>query len=204
MEESHSFLVLAHRSIFVWRAGSDGRYQLNIPIPVAPMTSNQHRVKMPASVGNWTAVCWSDPKTLMASSSWGELISWDLSSGSKKKPTCKLLHAHHTRGLFCIANVPRKTPKEEENWRESTPLVEKFLSVYWKNTFKERITINFLFTYRNSTFATRAKIYIFVVGTTRGQIYFTDNEKSSMDDDDERKSKQNIKALTFNRNGFLQ
>ncbi|XP_043268004.1 gem-associated protein 5 [Venturia canescens] len=109
--------------VFVWRAGSDGRYELNIPMPVAPMNSSQHRVKMPASVGNWTAVCWSQPKTLMVSSSWGELISWDLTSGAKNQPTCKLLHAHHTRGLFCIADVPRKAPTEEKTWRNSSPTI---------------------------------------------------------------------------------
>lgn len=107
--------------MFVWRAGGDGRYQLEIPVPVKPLDSNQHRAKLGSTAGNWTAVCWAEPKLLLASSSWGELISWDFTMGAKGKPMCKLVHANHVRGLFCIANVPSKVSTEEENWRESKP-----------------------------------------------------------------------------------
>ena len=105
------------RSIFIWRAGGDGRYEQTISLPVGPIDSQQHRSKLSASVGNWITVHWVTPKLLLTSSVWGELISWDLSTMVKGKPTCKLIHAYHNRGLFCIAHVPNSQENITENWR---------------------------------------------------------------------------------------
>lgn len=106
-----------YRSIFIWKAGGDGRYEMTISLPLAPLNSNQHRSKLNASVGNWVVVHWIEPKLLLTSSSWGELISWDLSTIIKGKPGVKLIHAHHSRGLFCIAHEPHTQDISKENWR---------------------------------------------------------------------------------------
>ncbi|XP_078046192.1 gem nuclear organelle associated protein rigor mortis isoform X2 [Augochlora pura] len=105
------------RSIYIWRAGGDGRYEMTISLPVNPIVSSQHRSKLNLSVGNWITVHWIEPKLLLTSSSWSELISWDLSTMTKGKPICKLVHAHHKRGLFCIAHVPGLQEDLPEDWR---------------------------------------------------------------------------------------
>lgn len=105
------------RSIFIWKAGGDGRYEMTISLPSAPLNSQQHRSKLNASVGNWVVVHWIEPRLLLTSSCWGELISWDLSTMIKGKPNVKVIHAYHSRGLFCIAHVPNTQDISEENWR---------------------------------------------------------------------------------------
>ncbi|XP_015605680.1 gem-associated protein 5 isoform X2 [Cephus cinctus] len=105
------------RSIFIWKAGSDGRYETEIILPTGPMDSQRHRSKLGTASGGWTTVCWVDPNRLLSSSSWGELISWKLSAATKKKPTCELIHASHARGLFCIAHIPSVKSSEDESWR---------------------------------------------------------------------------------------
>ncbi|XP_043264591.1 gem-associated protein 5-like [Colletes gigas] len=105
------------RSIFIWKAGGDGRYELTISLPTTPLDSKQHRSKLNASVGTWIALCWVEPNLLLTSAYWGELLSWNLSTMPKGKPTSKMIHAHHNRGLFCIAHVPTIQTNAVENWR---------------------------------------------------------------------------------------
>ncbi|KAL6264530.1 hypothetical protein P5V15_004637 [Pogonomyrmex californicus] len=116
------------RSIFIWRAGRDGRYEIQLNLPHLPLTgSYQNKSKLSAATGAWIAVCWAEPKVLLTSSLWGELLSWDLST-NKEKPLYKLLHTFHNRGLFCIASVPKNDEdeddltKESENWRTDSEL----------------------------------------------------------------------------------
>ncbi|XP_076292117.1 gem nuclear organelle associated protein rigor mortis isoform X2 [Lasioglossum baleicum] len=103
------------RAIYIWRAGKDGRYETTISLPPVPIVTCQHRSKL--NVGNWITVHWTEPKLLFTSSSYGELISWDFSTITKGKPACKLVHAHHIRGLFCIAHVPEKQENVVDDWR---------------------------------------------------------------------------------------
>ncbi|XP_017790259.1 PREDICTED: gem-associated protein 5 [Habropoda laboriosa] len=105
------------RSVFIWKTGGDGRYEMTISLPGGPLDSHQHRSKLNPSVGNWVVVHWIEPKLLLTSSQWGELISWNLSTMIKGKPTVKLIHANHNRGLFCIASVPNIEKTSEEDWR---------------------------------------------------------------------------------------
>nr|XP_033335076.1 gem-associated protein 5-like [Megalopta genalis]XP_033335077.1 gem-associated protein 5-like [Megalopta genalis]XP_033335078.1 gem-associated protein 5-like [Megalopta genalis]XP_033335079.1 gem-associated protein 5-like [Megalopta genalis]XP_033335080.1 gem-associated protein 5-like [Megalopta genalis] len=105
------------RSIYIWRAGGDGRYEMTISLPVNPIVPCQHRSKLSSGVGNWITVHWIEPKLLLTSSSWSELISWDFSTMTKGKPNRKLVHAHHKRGLFCIAHVPDLQEDLPEDWR---------------------------------------------------------------------------------------
>lgn len=107
------------RSVFIWRAGRDGRYETVINMPNVPLVSISHKGKLntltATGTGTWISVCWIEPKVLLTSSLWGELLSWDLST-NKTKPTCKLFHTYHNRGLFCIAAVP-KNDTISNNWR---------------------------------------------------------------------------------------
>nr|XP_031838451.1 gem-associated protein 5-like isoform X1 [Nomia melanderi] len=105
------------RSIYIWKAGGDGRYETMISLPVNPIDTRQHRSKLNSTVGNWITIRWIEPKLLLASSLWGELISWDLSIMTKGKPTCKLIHACHSRGLFCIAHISNLQENLLEDWR---------------------------------------------------------------------------------------
>lgn len=100
--------------MFIWKAGGDGRYETVINLPHAPFPSSSHKSKL-GTTGTYIAVCWVEPRVLLTSSLWGELLSWDLPT-NKSKPTCKLFHAHHSRGLFCIAAVP-KNDSISDNWR---------------------------------------------------------------------------------------
>ncbi|XP_029169359.1 gem-associated protein 5-like [Nylanderia fulva] len=107
------------RSVFIWRAGRDGRYETVINMPNLPLVNTCHKGKINTTTGTgtgtWIAVCWIEPKVLLTSSLWGELLSWDLSTNNTK-PTCKLFHTYHTRGLFCIAAAP-KNDTASDNWR---------------------------------------------------------------------------------------
>ncbi|XP_076752197.1 gem-associated protein 5-like isoform X2 [Xylocopa sonorina] len=105
------------RSIFIWKAGGDGRYEITISLPALPFDSQQHKSKLNVSVGNWIVINWIEPKLLLTSSYWGELISHDLSTIKKSKPNVKLIHGYHNRGLFCIASVPTIQETLIEDWR---------------------------------------------------------------------------------------
>ncbi|XP_076393217.1 gem nuclear organelle associated protein rigor mortis [Megachile rotundata] len=105
------------RSVFIWRAGGDGRYEMTISLPATPLDLHHHRTKSTSSGSNWTVVHWMEPKLLLTNSHWGELISWDLSTISKHKPISKLIHACHGTGLFCISHVPIIQENLVENWR---------------------------------------------------------------------------------------
>jgi len=94
------------RSVFIWRAGRDGRYETVINMPSVPFMASTHKSKLSGTTGIWIAVCWAEPNLLLTSSLWGELLSWDLSS-NKDKPEYKLFHTFHNRGLFSIATVPK-------------------------------------------------------------------------------------------------
>ncbi|KAG7201057.1 hypothetical protein KM043_017605 [Ampulex compressa] len=108
------------RSIFIWRAGGDGRYETQILVPAVPVSSGQHRSKLNASAGSWTVVHWMESKLLLGSSSWGELLSWDLTSNTTKgKYPCKLIHAQHGRGLFSIAHVHESLEQRENSHSRS-------------------------------------------------------------------------------------
>jgi len=99
-----SFFIF--RSVFIWRAGRDGRYETVINIPNMPIMATSYKSKLSATNGTWIAVCWVEPNVLLTSSFWGELLSWNLSA-DKDKPECKLFHTFHNRGLFSIAAVPK-------------------------------------------------------------------------------------------------
>lgn len=101
------------RAVFIWKAGGDGRYEIVLNIPNMPFPSDCHKGKLGGTAGTCIAVCWVEPKVLLTSSVWGELLSWDLST-NKNKP--KLFHSYHSRGLFCIAAVP-KNDEISNNWR---------------------------------------------------------------------------------------
>ncbi|XP_014480134.1 PREDICTED: gem-associated protein 5 isoform X2 [Dinoponera quadriceps] len=115
------------KSVFIWRAGRDGRCESMINLPKLPAISQSlgpqpHKSKLGATVGAWTTVCWAEPNVLLTSSVWGELLSWNLSAnkGGKIKQY-DLLHTYHNRGLFCIAVTP-KYNEVSDNWRENSEL----------------------------------------------------------------------------------
>ncbi|XP_031783799.1 gem-associated protein 5 [Nasonia vitripennis] len=122
-KETKEFLLASgakDRDIFLWK--TDGRYQTQITLPVAPLDSSSHKCKVSASAASHTAVCWLEPTVLLTSSPWGELLMWDLNASTKKKFTPKLIHAKHGRGLFSITGLAVEPPqdKESENWRSKT------------------------------------------------------------------------------------
>ncbi|XP_043490699.1 gem-associated protein 5 [Polistes fuscatus] len=93
------------KSVFLWRAGGDGRYQLEIILPNSSLESRHSRNKFNKySVNNWTSVCWAVSTLLLTSSFWGELLAWNLKSLRKNKP--KLVHSRHNRSVFFICKEP--------------------------------------------------------------------------------------------------
>lgn len=117
--------MFIYRSVFIWKAGTDGRCEsiINLPrLPVASQSngSQPHKSKLGNTVGAWTTVCWAEPRVLLTSSIWGELLSWNLSvDKSKKIKNYELIHTYHNRGLFCIATIP-KYNEGSDNWRKSS------------------------------------------------------------------------------------
>ncbi|XP_014204867.1 gem-associated protein 5 isoform X2 [Copidosoma floridanum] len=111
------------KSIYFWKAGSNGRSQLNFSLPNTPLDISKHRSKM-----NFTALCWLTPKTLVSNSQYGELLLWDLSGCQKKKFTPTLIHGQHSNGLFAIAGLADQLTEkiledlEQENWRAKTTI----------------------------------------------------------------------------------
>lgn len=112
------------RNIYLWRAGTDGRYETFIALPTNPIATSGYRSKngVGGQGSNWICVRWPDPYILVTSSLFGELLSYDLQElnasfenrqkdkKSKSKGT-KLIHGNHTKGLFSIAIS--KGPKKE-------------------------------------------------------------------------------------------
>lgn len=111
--------------MFIWKAGKDGRCESIINLPKLPIASQlhasqPHKSKLGTTSGAWTTVCWAEPKVLLTSSVWGELLSWDLSvNKGKKVKQFELLHTYHNRGLFCIATIP-KCNEISDNWRTNS------------------------------------------------------------------------------------
>lgn len=125
--DSYSNLKFIFREIYLWKAGTDYRYETKLTFTSTPLDSSHHKTKVSNSAGNFTAVCWLEPTTLLTSSPWGELLMWDLSGfNPKKKFTPKLVHDTHAKGLFSIAGLSDKSvvqteenesSEENDNWR---------------------------------------------------------------------------------------
>lgn len=108
------------RSIYFWRAGTDGRYESFLNLPVHPIASTGYRSKngVGGPGNNWICVRWPSPMNIVTSSLFGELLSYDLKEFSIENPKdpnskkskskfMRLVHGNHTKGLFSIA-VPSK------------------------------------------------------------------------------------------------
>ncbi|KAK9498761.1 hypothetical protein O3M35_003324 [Rhynocoris fuscipes] len=136
-ESSDKTLLLASgakdRTIYFWRAGTDGRYETYINLPNHPAATGGYRSKI--GVGGqgtgWICVRWPEPTTLITSSLFGELLSYDLTSlvekstdGNNKKlaktnkVVFRLIHGHHSKGLFSIATsyITPKNPDDRIIW----------------------------------------------------------------------------------------
>uniref|UniRef100_A0A146LNJ2 Gem-associated protein 5 n=2 Tax=Lygus hesperus TaxID=30085 RepID=A0A146LNJ2_LYGHE len=97
------------RSIYLWRAGSDGRYDTFINLPQQAIATAGYRSKnnLGGAGNNWICVRWMEEYTLVVSSLYGELLSYDLKKseqdGKLKIKPPRLLHGQHSKGLFSIA-----------------------------------------------------------------------------------------------------
>ncbi|XP_011499580.1 PREDICTED: gem-associated protein 5 [Ceratosolen solmsi marchali] len=128
-EKNSNELLLASgakdRVIFLWKAGSDGRYETQLTFPVPPLDPSNYKSKINSSSANFTAVNWLTPTHLFTSSPWGELLLWDLTKNAKKKFNPILIHGKHGKGLFSIAGLSKQSKEEcennkNENWRLKT------------------------------------------------------------------------------------
>ena len=153
------------KSIFFWKAGGDGRYQSQITLPPYPMSSQGHRSKLGGGSFNWTTVCWAEPKLFLMSSSFGELLSWDLKVNSKNKPTYHQIHDCHKRGLFSIATYIQIEDMNEQNWREKQALV---FSVY--SFLLQRLLHFILFNFEDNYSKSNYRRKIWTVGQDRKVI----------------------------------
>lgn len=102
-----ALMLFILRFIYIWKAGGDGRYETVLSIPKLPLDSQSHKSKLSNTIGNWIVVNWVEPKVLLTSSAWGELLFWDLNTHTNGTFTPKLFHTYHNRGLFCIATIPK-------------------------------------------------------------------------------------------------
>ncbi|KAJ8675733.1 hypothetical protein QAD02_011519 [Eretmocerus hayati] len=130
-QSSREFLLASgakDRNIFLWKAGTDGRYQVQISLPTSPVDAGHHKGRVSSSAGNFTSVCWLEPTSLLSSSPWGELLLWNLSGNVKRKLTPQLIHSQHGKGLFAITGSvdynsdEHLESSESENWRSKTDI----------------------------------------------------------------------------------
>ncbi|XP_029169369.1 gem-associated protein 5-like [Nylanderia fulva] len=91
------------RSVFIWRAGRDGKRETVINIPKWSHKQKPYRRKHDSAI--WIAMCWVEPKVFLTSSLWNELLSWDLST-YKTKRTYQFFHKLHSNQLCSITAVP--------------------------------------------------------------------------------------------------
>ncbi|KAI4503668.1 hypothetical protein M0802_001071 [Mischocyttarus mexicanus] len=104
------------KSIFLWKAGGDGRYELEIILPNSPLVSHHSRNKSNKFfINSWTSVCWATSTLLLSTTFWGELIAWDLKSLNKKIPTPKLIHSRHNRLVFFICMEPNVSKTNDDS-----------------------------------------------------------------------------------------
>ncbi|XP_073993143.1 gem nuclear organelle associated protein rigor mortis [Rhodnius prolixus] len=130
-DNSENTLLLASgskdRTIYFWRAGTDGRYETFINLPNHPVASAGYRSKngVGGQGNSWVCVRWPEPHTFVSSSLYGELLCYDLKNiivgkadGNKKtknnKVAFRLVHGNHTKGLFSIA-IPYFAAKNHDD-----------------------------------------------------------------------------------------
>ncbi|XP_044005002.1 gem-associated protein 5-like isoform X2 [Aphidius gifuensis] len=113
------------KKIYLWKAGSDGRYETHISLPIKPQNSKQHRTRPGTATGNFIVVSWIEPTYILTSSWYSELLLINLLAMKKSKETAsnfvEYLHGSHTRGIFSIGTwinpIVESTSTEPDNWR---------------------------------------------------------------------------------------
>ncbi|KAL1131550.1 hypothetical protein AAG570_011167 [Ranatra chinensis] len=80
---SENVLLLASgakdKTVYFWRTATDGRFESFVNLPPQPLTSNYRSKNGVGGPGNcWVCVRWPAPHTLLSSSQFGELLSWNL------------------------------------------------------------------------------------------------------------------------------
>lgn len=118
------------KQIYLWKAGSDGRYETRISLPLKPQNSKQHRTRPGTATGNFIVVSWIEPTYILTSSWYGELLLINLLNLKKSTEMAsnffEYLHGGHTRGIFSIGTwinpIMESTPTEPDSWR-----VEKYV-----------------------------------------------------------------------------
>lgn len=134
------------RTIFFWRAGTDGRYETFANFPQQPLASG-YRSKMVGDKGGntmWGCLLWIDPYTLLSGSHFGELLSWDLSNLKNSRTekdkkglatkSIKLLHGNHSKGVFSIAcPIQSSKPNDERRVAWTTALDRRLIAFSLKS-----------------------------------------------------------------------
>nr|XP_022912790.1 gem-associated protein 5 [Onthophagus taurus] len=84
-------------SICIWRAGTDGRKQMELSGRVSKAKNWRNAAK------SWVSLCWITPEILLSSSITAELLQWNLLKQTNRGPEKKLVHHDHSSNLFVIA-----------------------------------------------------------------------------------------------------
>ncbi|GLV35254.1 Ciao1 [Carabus blaptoides fortunei] len=110
-------------NVCIWRAGTDGRIQLQL------QTVNKRASRYNDKKTRWISLCWVKPDLLVTTSYTNEVYSWDLlpDIDTENKLTkdsvykARLIHSDHRRNIFSIA-TPYKLYSSADilvDWRAS-------------------------------------------------------------------------------------
>ncbi|XP_015184665.1 PREDICTED: gem-associated protein 5 [Polistes dominula] len=123
------------KSIFLWRAGGDGRYESELTLPNSSFESRYTRNKLNKyssnNNSNWTSVCWASPTLLLTSSFWGEILAWNLNTIEDAKP--KLVHSRHNRAVFFICKEPNINKTSDDSSENNNSVT------VWSSSLDRRI-----------------------------------------------------------------
>ncbi|KAK7873397.1 hypothetical protein R5R35_000194 [Gryllus longicercus] len=162
VENQELFLASAakERTIFLWRANSDGRYELALSIPTHLMAGQRSNKGGTADM-NWVSLCWPQANTLICSTRLGRVIAWDLKASFLNKSgknsgggdaasarTWHLVHSSHNRIVFNIVTAHKNFDnslefQETTNWRQtcSSEQIEKPL-IIWSSS-QDRLIVGY-------------------------------------------------------------
>lgn len=111
-------------SVRIWRAGTDGRLELELPKHRKFISARKVRDKRQ----NWIALCWPQPTLLICSSIWHEVLMWELIPSAENLHNGfmenHLIHADHDKQIFSIAMQYKIFANvSDEDWRQSAHCV---------------------------------------------------------------------------------
>ncbi|RZC35001.1 gem-associated protein 5, partial [Asbolus verrucosus] len=102
------------RSVYIWRAGTDGRMQTFFHTPKKSKNRDHKNTNV------WITVCWIAPDTILTSSMTGEVLAWPLPKPKESSKQYRIVHNEHASVIFNVVTPPKYL--SPCSWRNKTDL----------------------------------------------------------------------------------